>query len=160
MYSFPDPLWLFGGATMVGAFVFQALARYFARLSVLQLIRVTELVFSLVIGRLWLRRRGACGLGLGRRDLGRARRVPGDVPSGRVATPERPRRPGCLRCSQPAKQQQHVLWGRRRITTAPGPLYSAASGVVWAALASFKAFGFTANTSPAADRRSRSMPWP
>ena len=58
MYLIRNPLWLFGGATMVGAFVFQALARYFARLSVLQLILVTELVFSLVIGRLWLRREG------------------------------------------------------------------------------------------------------
>jgi drug/metabolite transporter (DMT)-like permease len=56
MYLIRDPLWLFGVAAMVGAFVFQALALYSGRLSVVQSILVTELVYSLVIGRLWLRR--------------------------------------------------------------------------------------------------------
>ena len=55
-YLIRNPLWLFGVAAMVGAFVFQALALYFGRLSVVQSILVTELVFSLVLGRLWLRR--------------------------------------------------------------------------------------------------------
>ena len=56
MYLIRNPLWLFGVAAMVGAFVLQALALYFGRLSVVQSILVTELVFTLVIGRLWLRR--------------------------------------------------------------------------------------------------------
>lgn len=51
-----SPLWLFGVAAMVGSFVFQALALYNGRLSVVQSILVTELVFSLVVGSLWLRR--------------------------------------------------------------------------------------------------------
>jgi drug/metabolite transporter (DMT)-like permease len=55
-YLLRNPLWLFGVAAMVGAFVLQALALYNGRLSVVQSILVTELVFTLVIGRLWLRR--------------------------------------------------------------------------------------------------------
>jgi drug/metabolite transporter (DMT)-like permease len=56
LYLVRSPLWLFGVAAMVGSFVFQALALYNGRLSVVQSILVTELVFSLVIGSLWLRR--------------------------------------------------------------------------------------------------------
>jgi drug/metabolite transporter (DMT)-like permease len=55
-YLVRNPLWLFGVSAMVGAFVLQALALYNGRLSVVQSILVTELVFTLVIGRLWLRR--------------------------------------------------------------------------------------------------------
>jgi drug/metabolite transporter (DMT)-like permease len=57
LYLIRNPLWLFGVAAMVGAFVLQAVALYKGRLSVVQSILVTELVFTLVIGRLWLRRR-------------------------------------------------------------------------------------------------------
>jgi drug/metabolite transporter (DMT)-like permease len=56
LYLIRNPLWLFGVAAMVGAFVLQALALYNGRLSVVQSILVTELVFTLVIGRVWLRR--------------------------------------------------------------------------------------------------------
>jgi drug/metabolite transporter (DMT)-like permease len=56
LYLIRSPLWLFGVAAMVGSFVFQALALYNGRLSVVQSILVTELVFSLVIGSVWLRR--------------------------------------------------------------------------------------------------------
>jgi len=56
LYLIRNPLWWFGVVAMVGAFVLQALALYNGRLSVVQSILVTELVFTLVIGRLWLRR--------------------------------------------------------------------------------------------------------
>ena len=56
LYLIRNPLWLFGVAAVVGSFVFQALALYNGRLSVVQSIFVTELVFSLVIGSVWLRR--------------------------------------------------------------------------------------------------------
>jgi drug/metabolite transporter (DMT)-like permease len=55
-YLVRNPLWLFGVASTVGSFVLQALALYNGRLSMVQSILVTELVFSLVIGRVWLRR--------------------------------------------------------------------------------------------------------
>jgi drug/metabolite transporter (DMT)-like permease len=56
LYLVRNPLWLFGVAATVGAFVLQGLALYNGRLSVVQSILVTELVFTLVIGRGWLRR--------------------------------------------------------------------------------------------------------
>jgi drug/metabolite transporter (DMT)-like permease len=42
-----QPLWLLGGAFMVGTFIFQALALYFGPLSVVQPILVLELIFTL-----------------------------------------------------------------------------------------------------------------
>jgi drug/metabolite transporter (DMT)-like permease len=42
-----QPVWLLGGAAMVGTFVFQALALYFGPLSVVQPILVLELIFTL-----------------------------------------------------------------------------------------------------------------
>jgi drug/metabolite transporter (DMT)-like permease len=56
LYLIRNPLWWFGVAAMVGAFVLQALALYNGRISVVQSILVTELVFTLVIGQFWLRR--------------------------------------------------------------------------------------------------------
>ena len=56
VYLIRNPLWLLGVGAMVAGFVFQAVALYHGTLSVVQTILVTELVFSLVIGRLWLRR--------------------------------------------------------------------------------------------------------
>jgi drug/metabolite transporter (DMT)-like permease len=55
-YLVRNPLWLFGVAAVVASFVLQAVALYNGRLSVVQSILVTELVFALVIGRVWLRR--------------------------------------------------------------------------------------------------------
>ena len=75
LYLIRSPLWLFGVAAMVGSFVFQALALYNGRLSVVQSILVTELVFSLVIGSLWLRRHVVAAAGVGVGDLGGACRV-------------------------------------------------------------------------------------
>jgi drug/metabolite transporter (DMT)-like permease len=59
LYLVRNPLWLFGVAAMISSFVFQALALYNGQLSVVQSILVSELVFSLVIGSLWLGRRVA-----------------------------------------------------------------------------------------------------
>ena len=56
LYLIRNRLWLFGVAAIVGSFVFQAVALYNGRLSVVQSILITELVFSLVIGLVWLRR--------------------------------------------------------------------------------------------------------
>lgn len=56
LYLVRDRLWLFGAAAMVAAFVLQAVALFYGRESVVQSVLVSELVFSLVIGRLWLRR--------------------------------------------------------------------------------------------------------
>jgi drug/metabolite transporter (DMT)-like permease len=57
LYLIRSPLWLLGVAALVGAFVFQALALYNGQISVVQSILITELVFSLLIGAVWLRRK-------------------------------------------------------------------------------------------------------
>jgi hypothetical protein len=49
------PLWLFGAAAQVGAFIFQALALHNGEISVVQPLLVTELVLVLVLRRAWLR---------------------------------------------------------------------------------------------------------
>jgi drug/metabolite transporter (DMT)-like permease len=56
LYLARNPLWLFGVGAIVASFLLQAFALYEGRISVVQSILVTELVFSLLIGRLWLRR--------------------------------------------------------------------------------------------------------
>ena len=57
LYLLRSPLWLLGTGAMVGAFVCQALALYRGRMSVVQSILVTELVFTFLIGTVWLRRK-------------------------------------------------------------------------------------------------------
>jgi hypothetical protein len=55
LYLVRSPLWLCGLAAVIGSFVFQALALHSGRMSVVQSILITELVFTLIIGRVWLR---------------------------------------------------------------------------------------------------------
>jgi hypothetical protein len=55
VYLIRQPLWLLGGAAAVGSFVFQALALHSGPLSVVQPLLVTELVFVLVLRRVWIR---------------------------------------------------------------------------------------------------------
>jgi len=54
IYLFRNPLWLLGWAALLGAFVFQALALNDGQLSVVQTLLVTELVFALVIRKMWI----------------------------------------------------------------------------------------------------------
>jgi drug/metabolite transporter (DMT)-like permease len=54
-YLVRQPLWLLGAVAAVGSFAFQALALHHGQLSVVQPILVTELVFVLVLRRVWIR---------------------------------------------------------------------------------------------------------
>jgi drug/metabolite transporter (DMT)-like permease len=54
-YLVRQPLWLLGAVAAVSSFVFQALALHNGQLSVVQPILVTELVFVLVLRRVWIR---------------------------------------------------------------------------------------------------------
>ena len=56
LYLVRNRLWLFGVVAMVASFVLQAFALYAGRISVVQSILVSALVFSLAVGRVWLRR--------------------------------------------------------------------------------------------------------
>ena len=53
-YLLSNPLWLLGWIALAGAFVFQALALHNGQMSVVQPLLVTELVFGLVLRRLWI----------------------------------------------------------------------------------------------------------
>jgi hypothetical protein len=54
-YLFRQPLWLLGWVAAVGGFVFQALSLREGQLSVVQPLLVTELVFVLLMRRMWFR---------------------------------------------------------------------------------------------------------
>jgi len=54
-YLFRQPLWLLGWIAAVAGFAFQAVALHYGQLSVVQPILVTELVFVLVLRRVWIR---------------------------------------------------------------------------------------------------------
>jgi drug/metabolite transporter (DMT)-like permease len=54
VYLFRNPLWLFGWIALAGAFVFQALALHDGHLSVVQPLLATELVFMLILRRVWI----------------------------------------------------------------------------------------------------------
>jgi hypothetical protein len=55
VYLFRNPLWLLGWIAIGAGFVFQALALHSGQMSEVQPLLVTELVFALVLRRLWLR---------------------------------------------------------------------------------------------------------
>jgi len=55
VYLVRQPLWLLGGAAALGSYAFQALALHNGPMSVVQPILVTELVFVLVLRRVWIR---------------------------------------------------------------------------------------------------------
>ena len=54
IYLFRNPLRLFGWVALAGAFVFQALALHDGQISVVQPLLATELVFMLVLRRVWI----------------------------------------------------------------------------------------------------------
>ena len=53
-YLVSNPMWLFGWVALAGSFIFQALALHNGQMSVVQPLLVTELVFALVLRRLWI----------------------------------------------------------------------------------------------------------
>ncbi len=55
LYLVRQPLWLLGGAAAVGSYAFQALALHTGPMSVGQPVLVTELVFVMVLRRVWIR---------------------------------------------------------------------------------------------------------
>ena len=54
LYLPRQPLWLLGVAAAVGSFAFQALALHNGPMSVVQPLLITELVFTLVLRRIWI----------------------------------------------------------------------------------------------------------
>jgi drug/metabolite transporter (DMT)-like permease len=54
LYLLRQPLWLLGGVASVGSYAFQAIALHNGPMSVVQPVLVTELVFVLVLRRMWI----------------------------------------------------------------------------------------------------------
>ena len=54
LYLFHNPLWLLGWVALIGAFVFQAFALHNGQVSIVQPLLTTELVFMLLLRRLWI----------------------------------------------------------------------------------------------------------
>ena len=54
VYLFSNPLWLLGWVALAGAFLFQAIALHRGQMSVVQPLLVSELVFVLVLRRIWI----------------------------------------------------------------------------------------------------------
>jgi drug/metabolite transporter (DMT)-like permease len=138
LYLVRNPMWLFGVAAMVGAFVCQAIALDKGRLSVVQSILVTELVFSLVLGKLWLRRDvvGAAWLSAGLTSVGLAVfLIMSEPKGGHPQATAQAWLPALLTCAV-ATVVLTVLAGRGS-PVRRAALYATASGIVWAAFATF-----------------------
>ena len=138
LYLIRSPLWLLGVGAMVAAFVFQAVALYDGRLSVVQAVLVTQLVFSLVIGRLWLKR-----------TVSTAAWVSASVTSAGLAVflivsePHGGHPSATTSAWLPVLITMGALVALFTILAARGSpvrraaLYAAASGIVWATMATF-----------------------
>jgi drug/metabolite transporter (DMT)-like permease len=59
LYLLRQPLWLIGWAAAGGTFIFQALALHNGPMSVVQPVLITELVFVLVLRRVWIHQQAA-----------------------------------------------------------------------------------------------------
>ncbi len=138
VYLVRNPLWLFGVGAMIGAFLFQAIALDKGQLSVVQSILVTELVFSLVLGRLWLRRHvvGAAWVSACLTSAGLALFLVMSEPKGGHAEATAAAwLPALLACGLAAGALTVLAGGGSPVRRAA--LYATASGIVWAAFATF-----------------------
>jgi hypothetical protein len=138
LYLVRNPLWLFGVAAMIGSFVFQALALYNGRLSVVQSVLVTELVFSLVIGSVWLHRHvvPAAWVSASVTAAGLAVfLVMAEPRGGHPQATAHAWLPALLTCGGVVVLLTVLAGGGSPVRRAA--LYAAAAGIVWAALATF-----------------------
>lgn len=137
-YLIRNPLWLFGVVAMISSFVLQALALYNGRLSVVQSILVTELVFTLLIGSFWLRRQAvpAAWLSASLASAGLALFLTMAEPRGGhpQATPQA-WLPALIFCGVLTAVCAVAASGGAPVRRAA--FYATASGIVWATLATF-----------------------
>jgi drug/metabolite transporter (DMT)-like permease len=137
-YLFRQPLWLLGWIAAAGGFAFQAVALHYGQLSVAQPILVTELVFALVLRRLWIRQ-----------DVVRAAWAAALVvcgalavflaaaePTGGHSTPETAQWLSALLTFGGAMALLAVL-GLRGSPVRRAALFAAAAGLAWALMATF-----------------------
>jgi hypothetical protein len=137
-YLIRSPLWLLGWTAAVAAFAFQAAALNRGQLSIVQALLVTELVFGLVLRKVWIRQAirpvawGSAGLTC----VALAAFVLVDQPHGGTPTPTARAWAGALAAFGGAAGVMAVAarWGSPRRRAA---LYAAAAAIVWALEATF-----------------------
>jgi drug/metabolite transporter (DMT)-like permease len=138
VYLFRSPLWLFGWAAAIGAFVFQAVALNNGEISIVQALLVTELVFGLLLRKVWIGqaiRPAAWGSAV-LTCIGLAAFVTVDQPHGGSPTPTAHAWAGALAAFGGAAALMTLVarWGSPWRRAA---LYATAAAVVWALVATF-----------------------
>ncbi len=137
-YLIRSPLWLFGLGVGIGGFLFQAAALKNGQLSIVQALLVTELVFGLLLRKLWIRQaiRPAAWGSAALTCVGLAAFVAVDQPQGGIPTPTAHAWAGALAAfgGAAAVMTLAARWGSPRRRAA---LYAAAAAVVWALVATF-----------------------
>jgi drug/metabolite transporter (DMT)-like permease len=133
-----SPLWLAGWIAAVGAFVFQAAALDHGQISIVQAILVTELVFGLVLRKVWIRQeiRAAAWVSAAVTCVGLAAFVLIDQPQGGMPTPPRHDWVVVLVVFGGAAAMMAVA-ARRGTPRRRAALYAAAAAIVWALVATF-----------------------
>ncbi len=133
-----SPLWLLGWAAGLAGFVFQAAALDRGQLSIVQALLVTELVFGLLLRKVWIRQaiRPAAWGSAALTCIGLAVFVLVDQPQGGTPTPSAHAWVGTLTTFGAAATVMALAasWGPPRRRAA---LYAAAAATVWALVAAF-----------------------
>lgn len=137
-YLLRSPLWLLGWAAGLGAFVFQAAALKSGQLSIVQALLVTELVFGLLLRKVWIGqaiRPAAWGSAV-LTCAALTAFVAVDQPQGGTPTPTVHAWAGALAVfgGTAAAMTLAARWGSPRRRAA---LYAAAAAIVWALVATF-----------------------
>ena len=138
LYLFRNPLWLLGLAALVAAFVFQALALHDGQISVVQPLLATELVFMLILRRLWIHQSirlitwGAAALTC----VGLTVFIIAGQPGGGQPTPASHHwlTAGLACCAGAGVLAVLARWGSPSVRAA---LYASAAAVMWALVATF-----------------------
>ncbi len=133
-----SPLWLFGWAGGLGGFIFQAAALKNGQLSIVQALLVTELVFGLLLRRLWLKQaiRSAAWGSAALTCLGLGLFVVIHQPEGGTPTPSVHAWAGVLAVFGGGAAVMTIAahWGPPKRKAA---LYASAAAIVWALVATF-----------------------
>jgi len=138
VYLFRNPLWLLGWAALIAAFVFQALALNHGQISVVQPLLATELVFMLLLRRVWIHQsiRPVTWAAATVTCVGLAVFIGAGQPGGGEPTPTSGHwfAAALACCAAAAVLAVLARWGSPSVRAA---LYGSASAVMWALVATF-----------------------
>ena len=138
VYLFRSPLWLLGWAALIAAFLFQALALSQGQISVVQPLLATELVFMLLLRRVWIHQsiRPVTWAAAALTCVGLTVFIAAGQPGGGQPTPTSGHWfiAGLACCAVATVLTVLARWGSPSLRAA---LYGSASAVMWALVATF-----------------------